>query len=381
MTRGANCVMIMYMSRIIIDARKITGTTGRYVFELAKNLERLDSVNSYKVLVLEGEQDYFVPKNQNFEVLVANFAPYSFAEQLGFNTFLRKLRPDLVHFYMPQQPLLYTGLAITTVHDLNLLRITSNDDMGALELRVKKAVFAGLLRVVAKRAAHIITPSQFTKDDLVSFSHIDPQKVSVTLEGSFEASKKLKPVAALKDKNFILYVGRAESYKNNRRLILAHQELLKKFPDLRLVIVGAKDILRRLDMQWVQANNYKNVDFMGFIPDEEVAWLYKNCRAHIAPSLMEGFGLPGLEAMAHGAPVVSSNTTAQPEVYGDAAIYFDPRDRHDMAHTIERILTDNKQRDQLIKKGVVQYKKYSWHRMAKQTLHIYQQTLKKQRTD
>src|SRR5687767_10791024 len=115
------------MSKIVIDARKITGTTGRYAFELIKQLEILDKVNEYKVLVLKGEESFFKPASPNFEVLVANFAPYSFAEQIGFNKFLRSLRADIVHFCMPQQPLLYNLPAITTVHDLNLIRITSND--------------------------------------------------------------------------------------------------------------------------------------------------------------------------------------------------------------------------------------------------------------
>lgn len=367
--------------KIAIDARRITGTTGRYALELIKNLEQLDSVNEYNILVLKGEESYFTPKNKNFRVVVADFMPYSLAEQLGFNRFLRNLHPDLVHFYMPQQPLLFTGPAITTVHDLNLLRITSNDDMGYLELRIKKAVFAGLLWIVARRAKHLITPSHYTKDDLVKFSHISPSKVSVTHEGSFETLANPQAVPNLRNKKFLLYVGRAEPYKNNRRLIQAHQQLLKTNPELRLVIVGKKDILRHADMQWTKARGYKNVDFIGFVSNEQLAWLYTQCQACIAPSLMEGFGLPGLEAMAYGAPVISSNTTAQPEVYGEAALYFDPHSINDMAEAIERVLVNIQLRSQLIKKGEVQNKKYSWARMAKQTLQIYQQTLKIAKTD
>ncbi|HEU5188006.1 MAG TPA: glycosyltransferase family 1 protein [Candidatus Saccharimonadales bacterium] len=367
--------------KIAIDARKITGTTGRYALELIKNLEQLDSVNEYKILVLKGEESYFTPENKNFQVVVADFPPYSFAEQLGFNNFLRRLRPDLVHFCMPQQPLLFTGPAITTVHDLNLLRITSNDDMGHLELRIKKAVFAGLLWVVARRAKHLLVPSHYTKDDLVKFSRVSPRRISVTHEGSFETLAKPQSMPSLKNKKFLLYVGRAEPYKNNRRLIEAHQQLLKTNPDLRLVIVGKKDILRHADMQWVKAKGYKNIDFIGFVSNEQLAWLYAQCQAYVAPSLMEGFGLPGLEAMAYGAPVVSSNTTAQPEVYGKAALYFDPRSSNEMAKAIERVLANTQLRGQLIKKGEVQNKKYSWLRMAEQTLQIYQQTLKTSETD
>lgn len=367
--------------KIAIDARKITGTTGRYVFELIKNLEKLDTKNTYTILVLKGEEDFFVPTNKNFRVVVADFAPYSFSEQLGFAAFLYKLRPDLVHFWMPQQPLAYTKPAVTTVHDLNLLRITSNDDMGQLELTVKKKVFAGLLKTVARRASHIITPSHYTKNDLVAFSHINPRKVTVTREGSFEAKTTPAPMPKYEGKEFLLYVGRAEPYKNNRRLIEAHQKLLANYPELRLVIVGKKDILRHGDIKWVKEHEFKNVDFTGFLPDTQVAWLYGNCRAYIAPSLMEGFGLPGLEAMAYGAPVISSNTTSQPEVYENAATYFDPLSVDDMARTINEVLRDKQKRGDLIKKGALQYKKYSWRRMAEQTLQVYQQVLRSVKTD
>src|SRR6185503_6289157 len=157
------------MSVIAIDARKIKSSTGRYVFELVQHLEQIDKTNTYKVRVLANEADYYKPKNPNFEVVVADFKHYTFAEQLGFNRLLRDLKPDLVHSYMPQQPLLYNRPAITTVHDLNLLRVTEND-MNPVELAIKKSIFAFLLRHVVHRSKHIITPTRFTKDDLVAWS-------------------------------------------------------------------------------------------------------------------------------------------------------------------------------------------------------------------
>lgn len=363
------------MKTIAIDARTIKRGSGRYVYELVKNLEVIDSKHKYKILVLPDEADYFKPASPNFEVVVVNYKHYSYAEQLGFNNFLRKLKPDLVHFWMPQQPLMYTRPAVTTVHDLNLLRITQNDDMGRFELRFKQMVFAGLLRRVAHRTKHIITPSNFTKNDLVSWAKIKPSKVTVVYEGVLDAKTKPKPIEKYKDVPYIMYLGRAEPYKNNRGLIYAHQRLLKDHPYLRLVIVGAIDVFREADKAWVKDKGFKNVDFTGFLPDSQIAWLYKNCEAYVQPALMEGFGLPGLEAMSYGAPVAAGSTTSMPEIYGKGAIYFDPRCVDDMTEAIDRILNDPKLGERLRKNGAEQVKKFSWEKMARQILAIYNKVL------
>lgn len=370
------------MAKIAIDVRKMSYPSGpgRYAFELVKNLEAIDKKNQYFIIVRKDDIGYYKPKSSNFKVVVADYPHYTFSEQFGMYRFLKKLRVDLVHFYMPQQPLLYTGPSVSTVHDLNQLRLTDND-MNPLVLRFKQLVFFFLLMVVAWRSKHIITPTQFTKDDLIGFSHIKPKRVSVVYEGAFEAKSlaKQKSVTRYKNTPFIMYLGRAEPYKNNRNLIKAHQKLLKKYPDLHLVIVGKIDSLRKEDIAWVKKHKYKQVDFTGFLSNEESAWLYGHAKAYVAPATMEGFGLPGLEAMAYGAPVASSNATCLPEVYGEAAVYFDPTSPLDMADAIDRILSDPKLAQKLIKFGKAQNKKYSWRQMARHTLVVYEKVLRNQK--
>jgi len=363
------------MKIIAIDARIISSTTGRYIERLINYLEQIDNQNQYLILVRKKDRGFYKPKNKNFKIVIADFADYSFGEQLGFATLLQKLKPDLVHFCMPQQPLLYGRSAITTIHDLNLLRITKND-MNPIELAVKKLIFRGLLFTVARRTRHIITPTNFTKNDLVNFSRVKSSKVTVTYEGSLETASKQKPVKALENQDFIMYLGRAEPYKNNRGIIKAHQRLLKNHSQLQLVIAGKIDELRQADIKWAEQNKYKNIHFLGFVSDEEAAWLYANCRAYVFASFMEGFGLPALEAMAYGAPIVSSNATCLPEVYQDAAYYFNPHDINDMTKAINDVVSNNKLRAQLSKKSIEQQKKYSWKKMAKQTLDVYKEVLK-----
>lgn len=361
--------------KIAIDARVINSSTGRYIERLVYYLEDLDHKNEYLILVRKKDLDFYKPRRANFKIVEADFPNYSFAEQLSFATFLQKLKVDLVHFCMPQQPLLYIRPAITTVHDLNLLRITANDDMGGLELIIKKAIFRALLFIVVLRTKHIIVPTKFTKKDLQQFSGAPSQKITITYEGADKPTGKPSLYQPMKGKQFIMYLGRAEPYKNNRRLIKAHQQLLKKFPDLHLVIAGKIDILRQADMQWVRQHGYKNIIFTDFISDEQAAWLYTNCAAYVFPSFMEGFGLPALEAMGCGAPIVSSNATCLPEVYQNAAHYFDPHSTSSMVQAITEVLQDKTLRTQLIKNGTKVFKQYSWRHMTEQTLGVYKHAL------
>lgn len=364
------------MAHIAIDARIINSSTGRYVERLLTYLEQLDTPHEFSVLVPSKDRLYWQPRKSNFKLRTIDYANYSFAEQIGFKRYLDQLQPDLVHFCMPQQPAFYSGGAVTTVHDLTQLRLTEVDDMPLVLLRFKQQVFKWLLNRIARQNRHIITPSQYTKRDFIELTGISDRKVSVTYESADDLSPKPRAVTRLQNRPFLLYVGRAEPYKNNRNLIRAHQLLLSKLPDLQLVIVGKKDTFRDRDIAWVGEQGYKNVVFYGYADNAELAWMYRHCQAYVFPSFMEGFGLPGLEAMRHQAPVVSSDSTSLPEIYGTAALYFDAHNHIDMAAKIEQVVTDPQLAAELRQKGSQQAAKYSWLRMAEQTLAIYEAALR-----
>jgi len=359
---------------IAIDARIINSTTGRYIERLVTYLQDIDSVNQYTVLVRKKDADYWKPKADNFKVMVAEFDQFSFAEQLGFNRFLKKLKPDFVHFGILQQPILYRGKKITTIHDLTLLK-TYNSDKNWFIFHAKQLVGRFVVRDLSRTNDHIITISKFTKDELVAYTHIPEEKVSVIYEASDVASGSSRryPVPF---KRYIMYVGQESDYKNIKRLGDAHQELLDKHPDLGLVLVGRKDKAAKTNEAYFEKKSYRNILFTDFVPDDQLNWLFAHASAYIFPSLMEGFGLPGLEAMGHGTPVVSSNATCLPEIYGRAAHYFNPTDIHDMAKSIDEVLSNEKLRTQLSNAGFQQIKKYSWKKMAEQTLAIYKKVLK-----
>lgn len=358
---------------IAIDARIINSSTGRYVERLLFYLQKIDKTNQYTVLVRKKDENYWKPRNKNFTVKIAEFDNYSLGEQIGYYLFLRQLKADLVHFCMPQQPILYRGKSVTTFHDLNLLH-TYNSDKNWLIYHFKQSVGKYVFYRVAKKSSHIITPSEYTKKDLIDFTGIDESKVTVTYESADISKSKIKKYQ-LPFKDFILYVGQQPDYKNIRRLGDAHQRLLAKHKDLGLVLVGRKQADTKSNEKYFKYNDYKNIVFTDFLPDEERDWLYKNCKAYIFPSLMEGFGLPGLEAMGYGAPVVSSNATCLPEIYGDAARYFNPKNVEDMTESIDNVLRSKVLRDNMSKKGYKQLEKYSWHKMSEQTHDIYMSAL------
>jgi len=359
---------------IAIDARIINSSTGTYVERLLHYLQKIDTTNRYTILVPTKDLNFFKPTAKNFTVTAADFPNYSFAEQTTFKKFLDKLNADLVHFCMPQQPILYKGKHVTTVHDLNLLN-TYNSDKNWLMYHAKQLVGNYVFKKVGQTSTHIITPTQYTKDAYVKFAGIPPHKVTVTYEAADIAHGALKPYKH-PFKEFILYVGQQSDYKNIRRLGDAHQKLLAQHPDLGLILVGKKDKAALQNEAYFTSKDYRNILFTGFIEDAQRDWLYAHTKAYVFPSLMEGFGLPGLEAMGYGAPVASSKATCLPEVYGDAAYYFDPLSVTDMARAIGEILGNEKLQKELSKKGYQQIKKYSWQRMAQQTHQVYMNALK-----
>lgn len=363
------------MSHIVIDGRIIRSSTGTYVQKLLQYLQQFDQHNRYTILVPRGDTDVVPLTNPRFSYAICDIANYSWAEQTALKAQLEQLAPDLVHFCMPQQPVGYQGASVTTFHDLTLLN-TYNSDKNWLLFRTKQLVGRWVFGRVLAKADHIITPSQYTKDDILRRfrRQARAEHISVLYEAAEPARTSLTPYRH-PFARFLLYVGQQSDYKNLRRLAAAHQQLLATHPDLGLILVGAKNASAQANQAYFQRRGYRNIHFTGFLPDQQRDWLYTQAAAYVFPSLMEGFGLPGLEAMAYRTPLVSSNATCLPEVYGDGAHYFNPRDSHDMAEAIRQVLDDADLRARLVAQADRVVAGYSWQRMAKQTLAVYQSVL------
>lgn len=367
------------MSRIVIDARIISASTGRYVERLLSYLQEIDRQNQYIILVLKKDLTYWRPSAPNFKVMEANFPLYSLREQFHFALQLYRLKADLVHFTMPNHPLLYFKKHILTVHDLTLVtHINRRRESFLKDLfknEAKPRLFRLLMRVSLPLAQHIITPTNYVRSEVLRRYGIEPARISYTLEAAEKLAAESSEPPHAAQKPFILYVGNAYPYKNLERLVEAIHEVNRTHP-ITLVLAGKPDYFYEQLKTYVTKAYIGNVRFAGFVSDAELAWLYEHAKLYVFPSLSEGFGLSPLEAMTYGLPVAAARASCLPEVLQDAAVYFDPLDKRSMAKVVSETLADTEKLAELKKAGLRHVRSFSWARMAEQTHTIYSSVLK-----
>lgn len=383
--------------RIGIDARfygSVGKGLGRYTQKLIEYLERIDTDNEYIVFLRRENFSEYVPKNRHFRKVLAQYHWYGWSEQCLFPILLYVYRLDLVHFPHFNVPLLYRRPFVVTIHDLILLhyptlRATTRPDW---LYRIKFLVYQRVIGSAIRRANWIITVSDFTKQDIVRQYPLAKAKITVTYEAAdARESSELSDAAVcvLKRigicsssagargilKPYVLYVGNAYPHKNLERLIEAAEHL----PHIVFVLVGKEDFFYARLKRSVFRRNLRNVVFTGYITDDELEGLYRTATLYAFPSLYEGFGLPPLEAMARGLPVLSSDRASMPEILGDAAAYADPEEPGVFEQAIERLMMDHPTRIRLREAGFGQVGKYDWQEMASATLGIYSRVFQEQK--
>lgn len=363
---------------ILIDARIRRASTGRYVDRLLAELTKLKTDYNYTILI--EPSDELKIANPRFKIVACRFSQFSFnpLNQILFSWQLYRLKPDLVHFTLTgQQPVFYFGKQVTFTHDLTMLSYARPGRLPKWLHRIRMWAYRFLLWQSHRKAQKIIVPTEYVNQAVKKYHLFVGRKTIVTLEASeppIKATAKKPNIGEID--NFILYVGSAFPHKNLELLVKSFQTILSKQPDLQLILAGKREYHSKNLEKWANKNNLsENIIFTGFVEESELKWLYENAKCYVFPSLSEGFGLPGLEAMAHGCPVVSSNATCLPEIYGDAAHYFDPNDADDMVASILKVLKDEQLRKKLVSLGYKQVARYSWQKMAEQTLEIYNQVL------
>jgi glycosyltransferase involved in cell wall biosynthesis len=363
---------------IVIDARIRRASTGRPLDQLVEHLQDIDSFHRYTILVQP--DDPWEMRKKNFATLPCPFPQFSVnpLHELRFAWQLYRLRPDLVHFGMTQQPLLYFGNIVTMTHDLTMLRFVRRGTTPLPMYKLKLGLYRFMIRWSHMKSKKIIVPTKWVAEDVARLQPGVKDRLVVTYESGElpKAGEARKPAAIGENDQFIMYLGTAFPHKNLDRLVDAFGVLYKKHPRLKLVLVGKTEKhYKELEQRVRQLPFADHVIITGFLPDKEAVWLFEHCQAYVFASLSEGFGLPALEAMSYGAPVVSSNATCLPELYGDAAHYFNPTSIKDMAEKIDEVLQDKKLQEQLVKNGREQVKLYSWHKFAEETLIVYKELL------
>ncbi len=372
--------------RVGIDARffgSIGKGLGRYTQKLIENLERIDAENQYFVFLRQENWNEYQPRNKNFEKVLADIPWYGFREQIFFPRLLGKYNLDLVHFLHFNVPLFFKGKFVVTIHDLILYHYPTKraSTWSPFFYFFKKWSHRLVIRNAIVKSQAIIAVSKNTKKDILERFRISEKKVTVTYEAVDPIQKVVKEPGEMILKKYgiikpyLLYVGNVYPHKNLERLVLVFREIQKKHPHLHLTLVGKEDYFYKRLKKYASENFAKNVIFADFVPDEHLGIVYRDALLYVFPSLYEGFGLPPLEAMTRNIPVASSNASCLPEILGDAAVYFDPEGMAEMAEIIEKAATDNSLREKLIRAGQEQIKKYSWEKMAKETLEIYENCL------
>lgn len=362
------------MKRLVIDCRESGTSTGRYLDKLIENLHRLKPNYEVVLLVKHHRLDHMKQVAPNFKRVETSYKEFSFGEQLGFRKQIKKLKPDLVFFPMVHQPILYFGKVVTTIQDLTTTRFR-NPAKNWLVYTFKQEVYRWVNRIVAHKSKLLITPTEFVKQDIAHFAHISPDKVTVTYESADKITEAAVAIQSLQGRRFLLFVGRPAANKNLNRLVDAFAILKKTNPELVLVFAGKTDTEYKRLQDYARQKVGKGILFTGFVSEGQLRWLYEHAAVYTFPSLSEGFGLPGLEAMHYDLPVASSNATCLPEVYKNAAHYFNPFSSKHMATKIQQVLDDPKLARKLTTNGRELVRQYSWLRMAQQTLVVFDKAI------
>ncbi len=364
--------------KIGIDARFAgPGGTGigKYTEKLILNLAKIDRNNQYVLFLNKNNWDFFKIDQKNFKKSLADVTWYSLKEQLLLSTLFNKEKVDLLHIPHFNVPLLYRGNFIVTIHDLihHHFKEQAVSSKNPILFNIKRLGYKFVINHAIRNSLKIITPSNFVKKELIYYFKLNSAKVTVTHEAAEEEYFSTEATGKNKIRNSILFVGNIYPHKNISNLLEAMSILKNRKKAAKLIIVCPRNIFfQRLLSEINKKDLEGTVEIINYLPTRELVPLFNKITAYVFPSYSEGFGIPGLNAMAAKIPVLASDIPVLKEIYGHAAIYFDPNSAIEIAEKIDKILNDAKTRKEMVEKGNQQVNKYSWGQMAEETLKVYE---------
>lgn len=363
--------------RIGIDARKLHDFgIGTYIRNLLRELANIDQTTEYVLFCRPDDTQVAGSLGPNFRAVPARSGHYSIAEQISIPLAVRRERLDLFHAPHYVLPALTPTRSVVTIHDCIHLMFPEY-----LRHRMGYAYAHASLWTAAHKSDRIFTVSEQSKRDILRFFKVPPEKIVVTpnaIDDRFSVPPSDEYVTQIRERYqlsqaYLLYVGNIKPHKNLERLIEAfHLVREQGRPELELVIIG--DEISKMQSLRRAVHKYgihRYVRFLGFVPDKTLAVLYRLASVFVFPSLYEGFGLPPLEAMASGTPVVTSNVSSLPEVVGDAAVLVNPYRAEAIADGILEVLRSAHLRDDLRARGLERVKVFSWRRSAQRVRDVY----------
>jgi len=371
--------------RIGINGRfLIAKRTGvqRAAYNLIKTLVEVDRDNEY--IIFTGKEQQGSPEwnYPNVTVVGDDLIPSESIrnhiwEQVRLPRLAAKYKIDILHSPANVAPLFYRGKSIIHIHDLCFV---VNPQWYSFAFRT---LYNLIIPQLAKRATKVVTNSNNSKNDLLQFFRLPAEKVSLVY-WAVDDVFSLPPTQEVKDKrymeeDYILYVGSLEPRKNINILIEAYEKLRHEYPAIKtkLILIGGESPL--FASVQLKAREFRDdVIFKGFVTDLELGEFYRRAKLVAYPSLYEGFGLPPLEAMASGVPVITSSTSSIPEVVGKAAFLIDPKNREQLTKAMHRVLTDRTLRESMIKAGSQRVLRFNWYRVARGVLAVYYEVYQRQ---
>lgn len=355
--------------KIAIDTQTTLGQKsgfGFYVSNLIANIKKIDQKNKYIFLKPHTNQDFSTPERL-------------FWDQITIPNLASRAKVDILHQPCFSTPVFYRGKVVVTIHDLISVFFGYNIPFWSRQF------FGKWMPATYRFADHLIAVSEHTKKDAIRVLGINESKISVIHEAADEkyhqitdqmTLNKVRKKYGVGDNPFILHVGTLEPRKNLLFLVRAFALAKDSLGETNLVITGKKGwyyegLFKLVDQLQLQSK----VIFTGYVEDDDLPALYNAAQIFAFPSLYEGFGLPPLEAMASGTPVISSNTSSMPEVVGEAGILLPPAGEKQWAEAMIKLNTDQALRQSLKEKGLVQAKKFSWEKCARETIAVYERMM------
>ncbi|MDZ7272132.1 MAG: glycosyltransferase family 4 protein [candidate division KSB1 bacterium] len=356
---------------------------GTYISSLANALPRVDGTNEYRLLVSHENAPIFedgLPRmTKVFGPKIVDYTPVRVVwEHICLPGVAAREGVNLLHCPTFIVPLLWRGPTVVTIHDLTWFTHPQQ------HVLVKRVYYQRLIPVAVQKAARVIAITESTRRDLLRILPVSEEKVVVVpygVDSIFQTVEDDERIAALRRRygvpeRYLLFVGMLEPRKNLVRVVQAFGRLKSSDRAMphKLVLAGNKgwgyeEARREVERLGLE----QEVIFTGPVPHDELPPLFSGADLFVYPSLYEGFGLPVVEAMACGTPVITSNVSSLPEVAGDAALLVDPLDVEDLAEAMRRVLTDGDLRQQMRARGLEQASNFTWEETARRTLEVYEQ--------
>lgn len=372
-----------------IDARfyrSTTGGIGRYTRELLSHLFSVDQLNHYTVFISKADEVEWDIDLPNVDMVVVDVPHYSYAEQVTFLRILNSYRFDLVHFLNFNHPILYRRPYVVTIHDFTLMLYPEAASKGA-KSRYKQLVYKHVLSLAIKRAKRAIAITENTAHDAERLLGIPHARMEVIYLGGpykyeipFGSKKRVQDYLGAREP-YVLFWSQWRAHKGID-VILEAFHVFKQATGAphKLVLVGRQEAAPQSVRDAIAGSPFvDDIITPGFAPDELLPALFAHASMYVMPSFYEGFGLPPLEAMTYGTPVILANNSSLPEIGGDAALYFPTGDPEALAECMQQVVMNPPLVEKLRERGMKQVQKFSWNECAKRTLALYHSILDKKR--